>query len=136
MTTSRRPTDWALKFIDEVDKKNPFFLYVAHHAPPWPIDAPDENISNFKGLYDKGWDVLIKDKLQRVKEMGLLADDAELSPHPKIPNWDKVPAEAQSESAFRREIYATQIDRLDESVGRLVAKLKAIGKLESTFEAD
>jgi arylsulfatase A-like enzyme len=126
-------TDWAMKFLDEAEKEKPFFLYVAHNAPHWPIEAPDENVANFKGRYDKGWDALREEKLKRMKVMGLLAKNTELSPHPKIPDWDKVPAETRNESAFRREIYAAQIERLDENIGRLVAKLKDLGKLENTL---
>ena len=114
-------TDWAMKFLDEADKEKPFFLYVAHNAPHWPIEAPDENVANCKGRYDKGWDTLRKEKLKRMTEMGLLANDTVLSPHPRIPDWEKVPKDDRNESAFRREIYAAQIKRLDENIGRLVA---------------
>jgi arylsulfatase A-like enzyme len=126
-------TDWALKFLDEADKKKPFFLYVAHNTPHWPLEAPDENIANFKGRYDKGWDSLREEKLNRMKKMGLLTKATELSPHPRIPNWDEVSAVNRSESAFRREIYAAQIERLDQNVGRVVDKLKELGKLDDTL---
>ena len=66
-------TDWSLKFLEEAtgDDK-PFFLYTAFNSPHWPLEAPDENIANYKGKYADGWDVLREYKLARMKKLGIV----------------------------------------------------------------
>ena len=44
-----------------------------------------------------------------------------------------MPEEDQVELAFRREIYAAQIERMDQNIGRIVEKLQQLGKLENTL---
>ncbi len=52
-------TDFGLKFIDEaVAAKRPFLLYLAHNAPHFPLQAPDDEIARFRGRYKAGWDKL------------------------------------------------------------------------------
>ena len=38
--------------------KKPFFLYVAHIAPHWPLQAKPEDIEKYHGRYDIGWDAV------------------------------------------------------------------------------
>ncbi|MFK7770371.1 MAG: sulfatase-like hydrolase/transferase [Mariniblastus sp.] len=39
----------------------------------------------------------------------------------------------QKQVAFRREIYAAQIERMDLNIGRIVAKLESLNKLDNTL---
>lgn len=126
-------TDWSLKFLDEAKSdERPFFLYTAYNAPHWPLEAPDENIANYRGKYDKGWDVLRTEKLERMKKLGLVANGTQLSPS-GCPEWDSLPQDDRREIAFRREIYAAQIERMDQNIGRIVSKLAELGQLENTL---
>ena len=50
----------------------PFFLYVAYTAPHWPLHAHDEDIAKYKGRFDKGWDALREERLERLVAAGLL----------------------------------------------------------------
>jgi arylsulfatase A-like enzyme len=44
--------EWGLKFIDEARKaKKPFFLYVPHNAPHFPLMAPQNLIAKHRGKY-------------------------------------------------------------------------------------
>ena len=48
--------DHAVEFVEEFGTKaDPFFLYVAHSAPHWPLQALPEDISKYQGKYRKGW---------------------------------------------------------------------------------
>ena len=50
-------TDFGLKFIDEARQANkPFFLYLPHNAPHFPLMAPAELIAKYRGKYKAGWD--------------------------------------------------------------------------------
>ena len=43
-------TDYGIKFIDEARAaKKPFFLYLAHNAPHFPLQAPQDEIAKFRG---------------------------------------------------------------------------------------
>lgn len=126
-------TDWSLKFLDEAQSdERPFFLYTAYNAPHWPLEAPDENIANYKGDYADGWDDLRSDKLARMKELGLVVAETDLSPS-NCPKWNSLTGDDKRELEFRREIYAAQIERMDQNIGRIVAKLRENGMLENTL---
>jgi len=44
-------TDKALEFIQKKDER-PFFLYIAYHPPHWPLEAPEESISEYRDIKD------------------------------------------------------------------------------------
>lgn len=50
------------KSVDMIQKfsqnEAPFFLYIAHTAPHWPLHARDEDIQKYLGKYDAGWQAL------------------------------------------------------------------------------
>ena len=50
-----------------------------------------------------------------------------------LPSWDAVGEEDKRELDFRRAMYAAQIERLDQNVGRIVARLKQRGIFENTL---
>src|SRR5262249_16379593 len=48
-------TQFGLKFIDEArQEKKPFFLYLAHNAPHFPLMAPEKDIARFRGKFIAG----------------------------------------------------------------------------------
>ena len=129
-------TDRALDYVDEAvtRTRKPFFLYLAHIAPHWPLQAKPADIAKYAGRYDAGWDAVRERRFARQKEMGLVPGDATLGPRdPQARDWQALSPETRRESAHRMEIYAAQIDSLDRSIGRLVAKLKALGQFENTL---
>lgn len=129
-------TDYGIRFLDEEvqDSKSdqPFFLYMAYNAPHWPLEAPDEDIETYRGEYMEGWNQLRKQKIKKMKEMGVIEESTELPPSGN-PKWDTLSTETKEELDFRRAIYAAQIDRLDQNIGRLVDHLKEIGEYENTL---
>ena len=49
-------TKKSLDMIDQFSKdEKPFFLYVAHTAPHWPLHALPEDIKKYKDTYNQGW---------------------------------------------------------------------------------
>lgn len=128
-------TDHALQFVEEAvtNTKQPFFLYLAHIAPHWPLQAKPADIAKYAGRYDIGWDEVRARRFARQKEMGLVPPDAVLSPRdPQAQAWDELPEAVRRERASRMEIYAAQIDCIDQNVGRLVTKLKELGEFDNT----
>lgn len=129
-------TDYGIHFLNEEvrdqQSDQPFFLYMAYNSPHWPLEAPDEDIKKYRGDYMEGWDKLRKEKFKRMKKMGLLKPEAELSPT-NNPKWDNLDMQTRRELDFRRAIYAAQIDRMDQNIGRLVDHLKEINEFENTL---
>ena len=127
-------TDNAIQFLNEESKDSdqPFFLYVAHNAPHFPIEAPDEDVAKYKGKYLEGWDELRQEKFERMKKMGVIPSHSVLSPTENT-LWNDLDETDKKELDFRRAIYSAQIDRLDQNVGRLVDHLKKIGKYDNTL---
>jgi arylsulfatase len=125
--------DWSRKFLDEAaGDERPFFLYTAFNAPHWPLEAPAENIAHYQGKYASGWDRLRAEKLTRMKRLGLVSAETELSPS-NCPEWSTLSDDEQRELQFRREIYAAQIERMDRNIGRIVTKLRELGELDNTL---
>lgn len=129
-------TDRAMEFVEQAAKQpgKPFFLYLAHIAPHWPLQAKPQDMEKYAGRYDLGWDAVRELRLARQKRMGLVPQDSVLSPRdPEARAWHELPADARRERARRMEIYAAQIDCIDQNVGRLVAKLKELGHFDNTL---
>ncbi len=129
-------TTQALAFIKDsvTQTRKPFFLYLAHIAPHWPLQAKPEDIAKYRGRYDAGWDEVRRRRFQRQKAMQLVPSDAELSPRdPQARAWADVPEAERPELSHRMEIYAAQIDCIDQNVGRLVQQLKELDQFENTL---
>ena len=128
-------TDWGLKFVDEAAAADrPFFLYLAHCSPHFPLMAPQETIAKYRGRYLQGWDELRKARHARQIGMNLVDADWPLSPlPPRVPAWDDVPDDKRDRFDHIMSIYAAMIETMDESVGTLVAGLEERGELENTL---
>ena len=111
----------------------PFFAYLAFTAPHFPLQAPAASIAKYAGRYDDGYEVLHRQRLDRLEALGLLPPDTE--PFPALPaerRWEGLSAEERKVSARRMEIYAAMIDDLDRYVGRLLSRLRELGEYERT----
>jgi arylsulfatase len=126
--------DYGAQFIEEhEDKDNPFFLYVAHIAPHFPLQAPKEDIARYRGKYREGFQKYRKKRFQRQKELGILPKDTQLSPSDeRVERWITL-SEAQKDTLDKKmATYAAQVDRMDQGIGRIIQKLKETGEFENT----
>lgn len=126
-------SDNAVGFLDEYgggDK--PFFLYVAYTAPHWPLHALPKDIAKYKGKYIEGWDALRRQRYARMIKMGIIHAKWPLTPRDKgaVP-WDSV--EDKELMDLKMAVYAAQIDRMDQDIGKILGKLKQIGKENNTL---
>src|SRR5688500_12850208 len=119
-------TEWGLKAIDEAKaSQKPFFWYLAHSSVHFPLMAPQADIDRYRGKYTAGWDKLRDERHRRQIEMGLVNAKWPLSKRPaSVRAWDSLSDEAKDRFDHIMAIYAATIDRLDRSVGTLVAGLK------------
>lgn len=131
-------TDHALKFLDDraakpATKKQPFFLYVAHVAPHWPLHAREADIAPHRARYrEHGWDDWRAERLKFQQAKGLVPAAWPLSPRPstvhawaddKFKDWE----------AERMAVYAAQVTSIDRSTGQILDALRECGELENTL---
>lgn len=122
----------AVEYIQEADANTPFFGYIAYTAPHWPLHALPEDIARYEGRYDIGWDSLRQERLQRMREMDVIDANWLLTKRDEqVPIW--VEAENKNWQARRMEVYAAQIDRMDQGISRIVQTLEEKGVLENTL---
>ena len=122
----------AARFVAEHDRTRPFFLYVAFTAPHWPLHAKPEDIAKYKGRYDQGWDALREERYQRQLTMGLIDKRWALSPRAAgAPAWKD--AKDQPHQARLMEVYAAQVDSMDQNIGRILESLKTARQLDNTL---
>ena len=143
--------DYALDFLAGARsaKDRPWFVYLAFNAPHFPLHAPEAETARYEKLYARGWDAVRQQRLARMKDLGLLPTETPLTPRSLIPGnpfntrtgwankdnpaWDSLPEDRRADLAHRMAVYAAMVDRMDQSVGRVVADLKKNGELENTL---
>ena len=122
--------DHAAKFITEHKGDDPFFLYVAHTAPHWPMHALPEDMAKYKGRYDDGWEAMRNARYERQLKMGLIDEKWKLSPRDGAA-WKDAP---DKEWEIRlMEVYAAMVDRLDQGLGNVVSALQKRKMLDDTL---
>src|SRR5689334_15243536 len=130
-------TDKAISWVGQqkaLAPDTPFFMYFAPGATHAPHHVPLEWSDKYKGRFDEGWDVLRDETFARQKELGVIPEDAELTPrHEEIPAWDDMPDEMKPVLARQMEVYAGFLEHTDHHVGRLVDALDDLGVLEDTL---
>jgi len=132
-------TDYALEFLDdqaasEQQRDKPFFLYVAYNAPHYPLQAPREDVEKYRGKYMQGWDALRRERLERMKQLGVVPQDQQFSPRPPdVEDFASLPEAEQKHRDLMMATYAGMIDRVDQQIGRLLSKLDALGATDDTL---
>ncbi|MBP0440089.1 arylsulfatase [Tianweitania sediminis] len=128
-------SDQAAAFIHEhhaASPDKPLFQYVTYTAPHWPLHAHDEDIAKYKGRFDAGWDRLREQRLERLVRAGIIDQSWMLTDRdPSQPAWENA---EQKEWLLRcMEVYAAQIDRMDQGIGRILQALEETGRFENTL---
>lgn len=127
-------TDFGLRFIDEaLAERKPFFLYVAHNAPHFPLQAEPEDIARFRGKYKAGWDALSDARHKRQIELGLIDKKWDKAARPStVKAWSSLSEAEKDHFDNLMAIYAACVWRMDRSVGTLVEGLKKRGVFDNT----
>ena len=144
-------TDYAIEFIKQGQKKDkPWFVFLGHSSPHFPIQAPKETIDKYFDLYMKGWDVLREDRFERMKQIGLVNDESwTLTERSMVPvdqdiiangysgeinpAWDSLDEDRKQDLARRMATFAAMVDHVDKGMGRIIEYLKKTGQYENTI---
>ena len=151
-------TDRAIGFLKEHQQEagKPFFLYLAYKAPHFPLMAKDVDVARYADRYQKGWDVLKKERWKRMKKEGLvnhMPPPAEESVNQTYPHlmqdrvlldslgsgevlypvpWNRLNAEEKEFQAMKMAIHAAMVDRIDQETGRILDQVSSMDALENT----
>jgi arylsulfatase A-like enzyme len=126
-------TTYAIDRLDEYKKEDkPFVLYLPYTAPHYPLHAWPEDIAKYRGKYKIGWDEIRKQRFKRMNEMGIIGPNHKLTPRVSKA-WDDLSEEQQDAEDLKMAVYAAMIDRVDQNLGRLFAKVKELGVWDNTL---
>jgi arylsulfatase len=133
--------------------KQPFFQYIAFHAPHFPLQAPQEDIDLYKNTYLGGWEAMREARYQNIRSMGIINTtlslvERDLGPPYPFPDalkklgdgeinrpleWRSLNDRQRQFQATKMAIHAAMIDRMDRHIGEIIAQLKSMGVYENTL---
>lgn len=124
----------------------PFFAYLSFQAAHFPLQAPDQYLDQYKGVYNKGYAYIRKQRIQRMKQLGIIPESFQAhtpgqhlmyrfgQPAPFVNKpWDELTPTQQKREARTMEVYAAMVDNMDDNIGRLMDYLKEIGEYDNTI---
>ena len=117
--------EYAVQFLKEaVTTDKPFFLYVAHIAPHWPLHAREADIAAYREQYrERGWDEWRTTRFESQKKSELIPSHWKLAPRPpEVKDWKN--DLNHNWQAERMAVYAAQVAAIDEGLGELLKVLK------------
>lgn len=123
-----------MKLQKSLAPERPFFLYFSTGAAHAPLQVPRPWIDRYKGQFDQGWDAVRETIFARQKALGVVPENAELTPrHEQIPAWDSLSQDEQRVAARLMEAFAGFLTHTDEQIGHLVSTLKALDQFDNTL---
>jgi arylsulfatase len=123
--------------MNQVAPDKPFFVHYVPggtHAPHHPTPEWIKKISDMH-LFDQGWNKLREQIFANQKKLGVISQDAQLTPWPKdlLAEWDTLP-EAQKKLFIRQaDVYAAYLAYTDYEIGRVIQAVQDMGKLDDTL---
>ncbi len=123
----------AVSMLDKAVKNpSPFFLYVSFTSPHWPLHARPVLLNAYRGRFHTGWDELRVKRYQQMIDMGIIHRYWKLSPRdPRVLSWFDVPFKDWHQR--RMETYAAQVESMDQAVGKILEKVKQVGREQNTL---
>ncbi len=127
-------TSKLIEYIDSNrDDGRPFFAMASYTTPHWPLQAPDEYIEKYNGVYDSGYGDIREARIERMRTLGILKPGATPATlHPAFSAWEDLSDEMQQREVRRMQVYAAMVDIMDENIGRLINHLKQEGLYDNT----
>jgi len=130
-------TDQAINWVkaqQSMTPDKPFFVYYATGAVHAPHHVPKEWADKYKGQFDKGWDLVRRETIERQKKMGIIPANTRLAQKPEdIKDWDTLPADHRRLFARQAEVFAGFLEQTDHEIGRFVQALEDIGEMDNTL---
>jgi arylsulfatase A-like enzyme len=128
--------EW-LNEVNQIDPSKPFFCYYvpgATHAPHHPTPEWIEKIHNMH-LFDEGWNKLRDTIFANQKKLGVIPQDAKMTPWPEdlLKDWDQCTPDEKKLFVRQAEVYAAYLAYADSEIGRVIQAVEDMGKLDNTL---
>lgn len=127
-------SDKAVEYVHEFGRSaQPFFIYVAHNAPHWPLQALPKDIEKYKDTYKVGWEVIRKNRFRKMVDLGLLDSSKTKfsAAYPGSMSWESNPHKEWDARAMA--VHAAMIDNMDQGIGRILKALEDTGEIDNTI---
>ena len=132
--------DEAIGYMNQVNTltpDQPFFVYYAPggtHAPHHPTPEWIKKATELK-LFDKGWNELRNQIFANQKRLGVIPQDAKLTPWPKdlLKEWEQLNADERKMFLRQVDVYAAYLMYTDYEIGRVIQAVEDMGKLDNTL---
>ena len=132
--------DEAISYINRMNAltpDKPFFVKYAPggtHAPHHPTPEWIKKISDMH-LFDKGWNVLREEIFANQKKLGVIPQDAKLTPWPKdiLKEWNQLTPDEQKMFIRQADVFAAYAAYTDYEIGRVIQSVEDVGKLDNTL---
>jgi arylsulfatase len=125
-----------MRQLKEVAPKQPFFVYYVPggtHAPHHPTPEWIRKISDLN-LFDDGWNKLRETMFANQKRLGIMPEDAELTPWPDtLPEWDTLSLEERTLFIRQMNVYAAYMAYTDHEIGRVIQAVEDMGETDNTL---
>ena len=128
--------DW-MKQLNDLAPDKPFLLYYvpgATHAPHHPTPEWIKKISDMH-LFDRGWNALRDQIFANQKRLGVIPQEAKLTPWPDnlLKQWDTLSADEKKMFSRQADVYAAYLAYTDNEIGRVISAVEDMGKLDNTL---
>jgi len=128
--------DW-LNRINQINPSKPFFCYYVPggtHAPHHPTKEWVDKIHEMH-LFDEGWNKLRDTIFANEKRLGVIPQDAKMTPWPKdlLKEWDQLTADEKKMFIRQVEVFAAYVAYTDHEIGRVIQAVEDMGKLDNTI---
>jgi arylsulfatase len=132
--------DEAIAYMNQVNTLTPgqpFFVYYVPggtHAPHHPTPEWIEKISAMH-LFDKGWNALRDEIFANQKKLGVIPQNAKLTPWPDdlLKRWDVLSADEKKMFIRQADVFAAYVAYTDHEIGRVIQAVQDMGKLDNTL---
>lgn len=123
--------------LHQIAPDKPFFVKYAPgatHAPHHPTPEWVEKIEAMN-LFDDGYEALRATIFENQKKLGLVPQDATLTPWPedKIRKWEQLSDDERKLFVRQVEVFAAYASYSDYEIGRVIDAIDALGELENTL---
>ncbi len=132
--SSRNIVDKMIEYVDEADPSKPYFGYLSFQAIHMPLQVSPEFINKYNGVFDKGWDVMRKERLQKAIALGLVPETTTLSDGAyNDRDWNNLTDSEKAYWARVMQVNAGMLESADFHLGRLIQHLESKGQLDNTI---
>ena len=126
-----------LNELNDINPNMPFLLYYAPggtHSPHHPTPEWIKKISDMH-LFDKGWNSVRDQIFSNQKRLGVIPQDAKLTPWPKdmLKEWDQLTPVEQKLFIRQADVYGAYLAYTDHEIGRVIQAVDDMGKLDNTL---